>query len=249
MGLFDKFKKKKKPVLFGVDSYKNSETEMVKTYKNYDEKLLKQYGKCKDFNKSIRLLIFADTHGKLSYDIDYDFNAINEFGYDVCLLLGDISCDDIRKILEYVDKNKVCGILGNHDYLDNLEKFDIPNINGEIVNINGVNILGIEGCIKYKNTQPGFTLEEGFKFIEELPCCDILITHSAPFGAVGLESNSVHIGAPYINKYIFEKKCPVVISGHNHVDIKHEYLNGTLGLSVYKQRIIQFNNGKYENLF
>jgi predicted phosphodiesterase len=249
MGLFDKLSKKKKPVLFGVESYSNPQTEIAKIYKNYDNKLFKEYGKCKPFDKTIKILIFSDTHSKLAYDIDYDLKAINKYGYDVCLLLGDISCDDIRIILEHVDKNKVYGILGNHDYLDNLEKFNIPNINGQIININGVDILGIEGCIKYKSVQPGFTLEEGFKFIKQLPPCDILITHSAPFGAVGLESNSVHIGAPYINKYMFEKKCPIVISGHNHIDKKHKYLNGTLGLSVYKQRIIQFNKGSYENLF
>lgn len=246
MNIFNKFKKKK-PVIFGVTSYE-TESNIKREYRNYDSKLLKKYGDCEPFNKNIKMLIYADSHGKIIYENkDYDFSMVDD--YDVCLLLGDISCDDIREILKYVDKNKIYGILGNHDYFDNLDKFDIPNINGEIININGVEILGIEGSIKYKENQPGFTIDDGMNFVDTLPKCDILISHSPPFGALGMEHNSVHLGAPYVNKYIFKNRCPIVISGHNHINTGYDMINNTRGYSVYKQKVIEFKNGKLVDNF
>lgn len=247
MSIFDKIFKKPQKQPFQAFGEYNFENSMVKEYKNINKELHKKYSDCLPFNKNIKLLLFADTHGKINYDIDYDFSAITD--YDVCLLLGDISCDDIREILKHIDKTKAYGILGNHDYYDNLSKFDIPNINGKVITINGVDILGIEGSIKYKEEQPGFTIEEGYEFVKDLPTCDICITHTPPFGANGLEHNTLHIGAPYINEYIYKNKCPIVISGHNHIDSKHTYKNNTFGLSVYKQRIIEFDHGKFNNIF
>lgn len=237
------FKKKKKPLtIFGEIEPYLPDNKMAKQYKDYDKDLLEKYGKCRKFNKEIKILCFADTHGKIMYNQnEYKLSEIDN-DYDVCLLLGDISCDDIREILKYVDKNKIYGILGNHDYFSNLEKFDILNINGKVIDINGVRISGIEGAIKYKEEQPGYTIEDGFEFVKSIPEADICITHAPPFGAVGLENNSLHIGAPYINEYLFRTKCPIVLSGHNHVDRTHEYLNGTKGISLYKQKTIVIKN-------
>lgn len=237
MSLFDVVKQRIKISVTNSNNF-NQDAKLIKSYKNYDKRLLIDHGKCREFDKHIKLLVFADTHGHLVYDSEFIEKQITD--YDVCLLLGDITCDDIRVILKVVNKDKIYGILGNHDNFDNLEKCGIPNIAGEIITINGVNILGIEGSLRYTDRRPGFTLEEGDEYVKTLPYCDILISHSPPFGALGYEQNSVHIGAPYINRYIFEKHIPIILSGHNHVDSEYKMLNGTMGYSVYNQKLLTF---------
>ena len=240
--MFEKLFKKKKNNIKQFEEIKPflPENNLAREYENYDKQLFEKYGSCKPFNKEIKILFFSDTHGKIIYQpYEYNLSEIKD-DFDVCLLLGDISCDDIREILKYIDKNKIYGILGNHDYLTNLEKFNIPNINGKVITINDVRIAGIEGSIKYKEMQPGYTLEEGFEKVKNMEETDILITHTSPFGAVGLAANSLHIGAPYINEYIFRTGCPIVVSGHNHINQEHTYINGTKGISLYKKKIIEF---------
>lgn len=46
------------------------------------------------------------------------------------------STNDISIILKYVDNNKIYVLLGNHDY-NYLKEFNINNLNGKIINING----------------------------------------------------------------------------------------------------------------
>lgn len=242
------FKKKERRQPFGgIDTY-NTEPTLIKEYKNIDSKLLKKYGNSQSFNKNIKLLIFADTHGHISIDPDYNFKIIPN-DIDACILLGDISKNDIEVILRHIEKDKIFGILGNHDYDTNLSDFNIPNINGTIKEINGIKFAGFEGCIKYKEIQPGYSLEDGFKMAKELEATDICITHAPPFGSAGMNHNSIHIGVPYVNEYIYKNHCPIVICGHNHVDYIHELSNGTKVIGTYKQRIIEINNMNITSIY
>lgn len=247
--MFDLFKKRKKQrEPFGYTPAYCSQSELVDKYKGLDNKLFKKNGKCRPFDKKIKLLIFADTHGHIKSDPDYNLNIIPD-DIDICLLLGDISRDDIAEILKHVPKEKIIGILGNHDYDTNLEVYDIPNINKTMVEINGVKISGIEGCIKYKDTQPGYTLTDGFSTVKTIPAADICITHAAPFGILGLEHNTIHIGAPYINDYLYTTRTPINICGHNHVDYVKTLSNGTTIIGTYKQRIIEIDHNEINSLY
>lgn len=121
----------------------------------YEEYLLKQYGSADKMNNNITLLVIVDTHG--TFDEDEFKQYIANRQYDVCIMLGDHYNRDIDIILKYVNKSKLYGIKGNHDY-DYLSDYDIPNINGNIIEINGVKILGMEGSFKYKPVDfPSFT--------------------------------------------------------------------------------------------
>ena len=79
-------------------------------------------------------------------------------------MLGDHYDRDIEIIIRNIDKSKLYGIKGNHDY-DYLTYYAIPNINGQIININGVKILGMEGSFKYKPVDfPSFTQDGSIVF-------------------------------------------------------------------------------------
>ena len=101
-----------------IKSFYGEEVNMY--HKSYEDKLYKKYGKCENIKEDITLLIIADTHGTLNEEKFLEFINQNT-KYDACIMLGDHYDRDISIILKYVDKNKLYGILGNHDYnyLDN----------------------------------------------------------------------------------------------------------------------------------
>lgn len=110
-------------------------------YANQEERLLEMFGSCYQFNKSIKMILISDTHNSLNEeDFKQFIEAHND--YDICILFGDHNSYDIEKILKYIDKSKLYGILGNHDY-NYLNEFDINDLNGKVININGVSLLGI----------------------------------------------------------------------------------------------------------
>lgn len=106
---------------------------------HYEEYLLKQSGKSDNIDNSISLLIISDTHGTLNEETFFEY--LKNKNYDACIMLGDHYNRYIEVIVRNIDKTKLFGIKGNHDY-DYLSDYDIPNINGQIININGVKILG-----------------------------------------------------------------------------------------------------------
>lgn len=97
--------------------------------------------------------------------------------YDVCIMLGNHYNRDIDIILKYVNKSKLYRIKGNHDY-DYLSDYGIPNINGNVIEINDVKTLGMEGSFKYKPIDfSSFTQDDSIIFLESKPKVDILVTH------------------------------------------------------------------------
>lgn len=105
-------------------------------YKNQENTLLEMFGRCDSLNKNIKMVVIADTHGCLKEDEFAEFMKAHE-DCDVCLLLGDHSVGDVDNILKYVDSEKIYALLGNHDY-DYIGKFNLKNLNGQVVEVNGV---------------------------------------------------------------------------------------------------------------
>lgn len=205
----------------------------------YEEYLLKQYGNADKINNAITLLVIADTHGTLDED-KFKQYILNK-QYDVCIMLGDHYNRDIDIILKYVDKSKIYGIKGNHDY-DYLSSYNIPNINGNIIEINGVKILGMEGSFKYKPVDfPSFTQEESIDFFNSKPKVDILVTHDKKFDYKKLK-DPAHQGLIGITNYIFKNKIPIHIHGHIHEPYIKKMINGTNEYSIFEYEIIKINN-------
>ena len=218
--------------------------KMIKLFQKeetFDEKKLYQmYGDCDLVQGSATILIIADTHGTLHEDEFADFLQKNP-NYDICIMLGDHLPRDIDIILKYVEKRKIYGILGNHDY-DYLSDYGITNIHGRIMNIHGIKILGMEGSFKYKPSSfPSFTHEESIEFLEMFPKVDLLVSHDQRFHPERI-NDPAHQGLKGITKYLYQNKVPIHIHGHIHENYEKTMFNHTKEISVFGYRIVQINN-------
>ncbi len=207
--------KRDKQLLYGVNP----------KYKEQENVLLEMFGECDAFDKNIKMIIITDTHGCLKEEEFAEFMKTHE-EYDVCLLLGDHSVGDVSAILKYVDEEKTYALLGNHDH-DYIGKFNLKNLNGEVIVVNGVKILGIQGSYKYKPDDfPSFTQKESIEFLVDKPKVDILVSHDAPYGFSD-RSDVAHQGLFGITYYLFKNKVPHCIHGHLHTPYEKEMANGT----------------------
>lgn len=85
------------------------------------------------------MLIISDIHST-TLDEESFINYLKDKKYDICIMLGNHYNHDIEIIVRNIDKSKLYGIKGNPDY-DYLKDYDIPNINGQIINTNDIKIL------------------------------------------------------------------------------------------------------------
>ena len=117
---------------------------------SYESQLLKKYGNANKLKKNgLKILFIADTHNCLNCNSEVLQNIRKQQDYDYCILLGDHSGNDLEEILNVVPHDKICGILGNHDCWEKYEQYGINNINGKIININGVS----KRILEYKKVQ------------------------------------------------------------------------------------------------
>lgn len=204
----------------------------------YEEYLLKKYGTADKISHSLSLLIISDTHGTLDEEEFKRYLASKH--YDLCIMLGDHYNRDIDIILKYVDKSKIYGIKGNHDY-DYLSDYNIPNLNGCIIEVNQVKILGMEGSFKYKPVNfPSFTQEDSITFLDNKPKVDILVSHDKKFDYTKTK-DPAHQGLVGITNYIYKNKIPIHIHGHIHEPYIKKMLNGTTEYSVFGYEIIKID--------
>lgn len=245
MKLFNKLKCRTSSRLMNEDEYyqqlvslnDNNLYGFDKKFSNQEDTLYKLYGKCDEYNKKIKMIIISDTHNCLNEEEFRNFIECHKH-YDICVLLGDHNSNDISIILKYIDKKKIYGLLGNHDY-DYLSNYDIFNLNGKVININGTTFLGIQGSFKYKPASfPSFTQQESILFLDNQPKVDILLSHDNRFDS-SMERNPAHQGLFGITYYLFKNKIPYHIHGHIHNSYKKEMINGTKEISVYMYEYIE----------
>lgn len=206
-------------------------------YKNQDDILLKLFGKCDTFNKHIKMIVISDTHGCLKED-DFSKFIAEHVEFDICLLLGDHSVGDIGIILKYIAEEKIYALLGNHDN-NYIGKFNLKNLNGKIININGVKLLGIQGSYKYKPDDfPSFTQKDSIEFLNNKEKVDILVSHDAPYGFCG-RNDVAHQGLFGILYYLFKNKVPYCIHGHLHTPYTKQMVNGTKVKCYYMYNFVE----------
>lgn len=194
-------------------------------YKNQESKLLQLYGECDNLDKKLKMIVITDTHSCL---IEEEFSrfVLDNNEYDVCLLLGDHSVGDINIILKYIDREKIYALLGNHDG-DYIKEFNLKSLNGNIIEIKGVTLLGIQGSYRYKPENfPSFSQKESIEFLDSKGKVDILVSHDAPFEMSG-RNDVAHQGLFGITYYLFKNKVPYCIHGHLHTKHDKEMVNGT----------------------
>lgn len=247
MKLFDFFKKQD-------DSYENNNNpidyynELLNTpdinkysfeskYAYQEEKLLEMFGNARELYNKIRIIVITDTHNTLNEEEFKNF-ILNCNEYDVCLLLGDFSSNDLSIILKYINKEKIYALLGNHDN-NYIEKYELNNLNGNVININGVRLLGIQGTFRYKPADfPSFSQRESLIFLNDKPEVDILVSHDIKFNS-SAENDPAHQGLYGITYYLFKNSVPYHIHGHIHDSYNNDMINGTKEISTFMYEYIE----------
>ena len=176
-----------------------------------------------------KILIISDIHFPLS---EKETDIINK-EYDTCLLLGDIPKD----ILLSLNTKTMCrfyGVCGNHDTEDSLNNINgIENIHNIQINEKQYSLTGISGSSKYKEHTPYCMLsqEESLTISQNLPKCDILISHDSPYQIHSTSMNKE--GLKGITEYIKKNKPKLHIYGHHHIT-KSYVLDETLCICNYR---------------
>lgn len=221
-----------------IKSLFKKETEIIidPYSENYENQLLAKYGYCNELYNNIRIIAISDTHCNLDEEKFKEFLNIVKT-YDMCILLGDHSYSDVEIVLRNIDKSKLYGILGNHDQ-DYLTHYQINNLDGNMININGVNILGMQGSYKYKPSNfPSYTQEESLEFSNNHERADIFVTHDRKFCYEALR-DPAHKGLIGITNYIYKNKVNMHLHGHIHDPYHRVMLNNTQEISVYGFELI-----------
>lgn len=205
---------------------------------SYEDELLYKFGTNENsIVNHINLLIITDTHNCLYYDKE-SIEKIKNAQYDICLILGDVSNNDIIEVLKFVPYEKIYGLLGNHDGLDRFEESKIRNLNGKVIAVNNVRIAGLQGSHRYKTGDYGmYTHEESIQLANEIPEADILVSHDRPF--IKDNNDNVHDGLKGVTYYCYKNHVKLEIHGHLHEESEETLKNGTKVLGKYKVDIIK----------
>lgn len=240
MKLFNFFKKKNSHIdyynkLLSISD--DNKYSFEKKYSNQENILLKIYGNARKLDNKIKIIIITDTHNTLRENEFREF--ISNCGeYDICLLLGDFGFNDLPIILRYIDKKKIYALLGNHDY-NYIKEYELNNLNGNVIDINGVRLLGIQGSFKYKPSDfPSFSQKESILFLSDKPEVDVLVSHDIRFNSMA-ERDPAHQGLFGITYYLFKNRVPYHIHGHIHNPYKRDMINGTKEISSFMYEYIE----------
>lgn len=237
----------KHPIPHGLGWYITPEAVMNRQIKEIEEELS---AKCvsddnaNNDNSDVvhKLLVMSN----LSSSDKCKLDRISALNYDVCVLLGDISSDVVMRIRELVTK-PIYAVGGNHDTRSMYIDVDIPYINGQCVEVNGLTIVGIEGCNRYKKSNNFIMLsqEESLMIAELLPPADILISHDSCYERYGTAPNKR--GLKGISCYIEKNKPKLHLHGHYHIYDKYE-VGDTLCLACYGCMLVD-TDGNAEKVF
>lgn len=208
-----------------------------KKYANQEESLLNICGQARNITGNIRLLVISDTHNTLDEEKFKSF-VVDHNNYDICLLLGDFGYRDLPIILKYIEREKIYALLGNHDN-DYIKEYNLNDLNGNVINVNGIKLLGIQGSFKYKPSNfPSFSQKESIEFLKDKEEVDILVSHDTKFNS-NLARNPAHQGLFGITYYLFKNRVPYHIHGHIHDPYKSTMINGTKEISIFNYEFIE----------
>ena len=191
----------------------------------------------------INMLVITDTHNCFQPDWLDIVDAVN---YDVCFFLGDIGGKDYEAILPHI-KFPFYGFPGNHDDIETLEKYNVPNIHGTVIEEKGIHFAGWGGSLWYKDgADISFTQKESMLFADALSESDVLLSHDTCNKLFGT-SNPVHMGLKGIRKYCIKKQPILNIHGHHHKNAIHQVGN-TKVIGVFRCALID-ETGNIKVLF
>jgi len=136
--------------------------------------------KTKKINKDFKFIFLSDVHlGTNSiYHLQKILNAINKLDYDFVLIGGDLidsssfNLKDLSILNKHINK-PIYFVTGNHEYyinhykekINNLKNYNISVLHNNSVNINDINIVGIDDKQSLENQVKEFNrLKDNYKF-------------------------------------------------------------------------------------
>lgn len=183
---------------------------------------------------------------------------------DLCIIAGDVCphfdhaewfqkswVETSFKIwLEEIPAKHIVGIAGNHDFIFESRKLNLPwhYLQDSSVEIEGIKIHGtphVKGSKDWAFSHEEEKLEEIWK---NLPYCDILVSHCPPFGTADDDGFGTNIGSISLKTKIEEMKIPMVICGHAHENYgihkmnNCEVLNVAMAYNKYNPKSVKLAN-------
>ena len=166
----------------------------------------------------MRILAVSDEESRAYYDC-YTPGKLEAF--DLILACGDLS----RSYLEFLVTMARCPLLyvhGNHDgALLHQPPLGCTCIDGKLVVYNGVRILGLGGCLRYRPGDFQYTERQMQRRIHRLrrPLCagvDLVVTHAPPRD-LGDLSDPAHRGFSSFVRLLDRYRPAFLLHGHVHL--------------------------------
>ncbi len=179
----------------------------------------------------MKILAVADTEEKALWDF-YDKERTE--GVDLIISCGDLNHNYLDFLVTMVN----CPLLyvrGNHDHhYDQKPPLGCTSIDGQVYNFNGLRILGLGGCMRYKPGGDMYTEEEMKKRIRKvrrkirrMKGIDLVVTH-APAKGYGDLDDLPHRGYACFNDMLEQYRPKIMLHGHVHTSygrITREYMH------------------------
>ena len=197
-----------------------------------------------------KALVVADSHGLLKHMM-YSYYLPDKDDVVALIFLGDHSRQDVLDLCDMYPNTTKLGVPGNHDDKSLYDGTPVININGQAVKLDsGLTIGGIGGSLRYSDDpyKAMYTQNEYMRMVNNLPDCDLLITHAAPeskhtrkqsniikrlFNIVDFEA---HDGVKALTKWCINKENypghKYMIHGHLHESLDYR-VGGCAVLGVY----------------
>ena len=168
----------------------------------------------------MKILLLSDEESPYFWDY---FKRDKLDGIDLILSCGDLKSDYLS-FLVTMGRAPLLYVHGNHD----LGYAQFPPegcdcVDGELVTVKGLRILGLGGCVMYNGKEHQYTEKQMRRRIRKLRWkirrsggVDILLTH-APARGLGDEENPAHVGFEALRELIDELHPRWHIHGHVHL--------------------------------
>jgi len=204
----------------------------------------------------MKILGIADVEAKALWDY-YSPERVREA--DLIISCGDLNPDYLQFLVTMTNK-KLLYVKGNHDtQYETNPPLGCVNIDGRVYEYNGIRILGLGGCMKYKPSRLMFTENEMKRRIMKVTPqivlmggIDILVTH-APAAGYGDLEDMPHWGYECFNELIDRWKPKLMLHGHVHqnygVGIKRSMTHaaGTQIYNCFNYTDVDFDDNNVTN--
>lgn len=176
--------------------------------------------------------------------------------YDLILSCGDLKASYLS-FLVTMGRSPVLYVHGNHDTLYSVNPpGGCDCIDDHIVVYNGIRILGLGGCQKYRPSKHQYT-EEAMRWrikklrwrLKRLGGVDIVVTHAPPKD-LGDAEDRAHWGFQCFRDLIDEFHPKYLVHGHVHMSYGHNIpreidYHGTTIINAYERYVIEIPDAAF----